>query len=451
MAAEMPQSIDIEQALLGLLMVYPESVRKAQEQGLVVQDFFLPAHKTVFQAIEKLSLESKPVTLTTVTNLLADQQQLAGVGGVDYLMQLTDLAISVYNTEYYITVLQEKNSLRRLIEACDSIRKDSFENSFEAEDVLNTAEKAILEITRDRKTTSFVDTAQAMDEVFQNISYLQQNRGLTGVPTGFSRLNHMTNGLQKSDLIILAARPSVGKTAFALNLALNAAVNSDRKVAVFSLEMPVVQNAMRMLAIRSQVEIQKIKTGYGLTNDDWAKLNIARDDLKNTGIFIDATAGIKINEIFAKCRKLRDDEGLDMVIIDYLQLIASSKSVESRQVEVSEISRNLKALARELNVPVIACAQLSRDSEKENRRPVLSDLRESGSIEQDADVVMLLSKPVKSKKKKGQEEETQDDSSRTDRILEIAKHRNGAVGEIQFDFKPEINIFYEKDLRDDDE
>lgn len=451
MAAEMPQSIDIEQALLGLLMVYPDSVRKAQEESLVVQDFFLPAHKTVFQAVEKLSLENKPVTLTSVSNLLSDQNQLSQVGGIDYLMQLTDLAISVYNTEYYISVLQEKNSLRKLIEACDTIRKDSLENSFEADEVLNTAEKKILEITRDRKTTNFVNSAQAMDEVFQNISYLQQNRGMTGVPTGFTRLNYMTNGFQKGDLIILAARPSVGKTAFALNLALNAAINSDKKVAVFSLEMPVVQNAMRMLAIRSQVEIQKIKTGYGITNDDWAKLNIARDDLKNAGVFIDATSGIKINEIFAKCRKLRDDEGLDMVVIDYLQLIVASKSAESRQVEVSEISRNLKSLARELDIPVVACAQLSRDSEKENRKPMLSDLRESGSIEQDADVVMLLSKPVKTKKKKDQEEENQEDTSRTDRTLDIAKHRNGAVGEIQFDFKPETNIFYEKDLRDEDE
>ncbi|MBR0137288.1 MAG: replicative DNA helicase [Erysipelotrichaceae bacterium] len=451
MPQQMPQSIDIEQALLGLLMVYPESVIKAEEQGLSIQDFFLAAHKMIYQAILDLRAENKPVELNSVSNRLSDQQKLASVGGIDYLMSLSDLAISVYNTDYYIQVLQEKNSLRKLIEACDRIRKESLEDSFDAEAILNEAEKSILSITRDRKTSAFTTSREAIDDVIKNISYLQQHRGLTGVPTGFSRLNRMTNGLQKSDLIILAARPSVGKTAFALNLVVNAAANSDRRVALFSLEMPVIQNGMRMLAIRSNVDIQKIKTGYGLENEDWAKIDHAKNELQQSNIFIDDSAGIKINEIFAKCRKLKEEQGLDLVVIDYLQLISGNagRTFESRQVEVSEISRSLKALARELEVPVVACAQLSRDSEKENRKPTLADLRESGSIEQDADIVMLLSKPL-IRKRKGKddqlEEEQQqaaEESGRYKRLLEIAKHRNGAVGEIDFEFQSNMNIFYE--------
>ena len=449
MPQQMPQSIETEQALLGLLMVYPESIRKAEEQALGQQDFFLPAHKTIYQAITDLRSENKPVDFTSVSTRLTDQQQLAAVGGIDYLMGLTDLAISVYNTEFYITLLQEKSSLRRLIEVCDEIRKSSLENSFEAEAILNDAEKKVLEITRDRKTTSFTNSRDVMDEVIRNINYLQQHRGMTGVPTGFSRLNHMTNGLQPSDLIILAARPSVGKTALALNFVVNAAVNSNRKVALFSLEMPAIQNGMRMLAIRGQVDLQKIKTGYGLENDDWSRIDYAKGELQKAGIYIDDSSDTKINEIFAKCRKLKEDEGLDLVVIDYLQLISGgpTRNYESRQVEVSEISRSLKALARELNVPVVACAQLSRDAEKERRKPTLADLRESGSIEQDADIVLLLSKPIEKKKKGAEEDEQQEvsgaDRNRYKRLLEIAKHRNGAVGEIEFDFQSNMNIFYE--------
>ncbi|MBQ1826804.1 MAG: replicative DNA helicase, partial [Erysipelotrichaceae bacterium] len=321
MPQQMPQSIDIEQALLGLLMVYPESVIKAEEEGLSLQDFFLAAHKTIYQAILDLRAENKPVELNSVSNRLSDQNNLESVGGIDYLMSLSDLAISVYNTDYYIQVLQEKNALRKLIDACEKIRKESFENSFDAEATLNNAERLILEITRDRKTSAFTTSKEAIDDVIRNINYLQQHRGLTGVPTGFSRLNRITNGLQKSDLIILAARPSVGKTAFALNLVVNAACNSDRRVALFSLEMPVIQNGMRMLAIKANVDIQKIKTGYGLENEDWAKIDHAKNDLQQAGIFIDDTPGIRINEIFAKCRKLKEEQGLDLVVIDYLQLI----------------------------------------------------------------------------------------------------------------------------------
>ncbi len=451
MPQQMPQSIDIEQALLGLLMVYPESMIKAEEEGLSLQDFFLTAHKTIYQAILDLREDNKPVELNSVSNRLSDQNKLESVGGIDYLMSLSDLAISVYNTDYYIQVLQEKNALRKLIEACDVIRKDSFENSFDAEAILNEAERKILEITRDRKTSAFTTSREAIDDVIRNINYLQQHRGLTGVPTGFSRLNRITNGLQKSDLIILAARPSVGKTAFALNLVVNAACNSDRKVALFSLEMPVIQNGMRMLAIKANVDIQKIKTGYGLENEDWAKIDHAKNDLQQAGIYIDDTPGIRINEIFAKCRKLREEQGLDLVVIDYLQLIAGAtgRTYESRQNEVGDISRSLKSLARELDVPVVACAQLSRDSEKENRKPTLADLRESGSIEQDADMVMLLSKPL-IRKRKGKDEDPEEEqqqaeqeSGRYKRLLEIGKHRNGAVGEIEFEFQSNMNIFYE--------
>ncbi len=442
MTLQVPASIDAEQALLGSLFLYPETMNFTSEENLKPEDFFVAANRKIYQVMIDLNNERKPTDVATVITRLQDIQELNSVGGVDYIMHLTDLAISSANAVHYITMLKEKALLRKLIEVSEQIKKKSFESQHEPIDVLNEAESLILKVSRDRKVTEFKNSKEAFDELIDRINLLKEKSGMTGVPSGFEHLDNITNGFQESDLIIVAARPSVGKTAFALNVASNAAVKYNHSVALFSLEMPSIQLATRMMASESKVEIHKIRTARNLNNDDWFKMDQARTRLSNAKIYIDDSPTIKVNEIFAKCRKLQKDQGLDMIIVDYLQLIAPSVSKgDNRQLEVSEISRSLKQMARELKIPVVALSQLSRNVEKnKERKPMLSDLRESGAIEQDADIVIFLHYDKDSEANKGVEDMPSKDTVKEIELI-IAKHRNGATGGFPLSFKPSINHF----------
>lgn len=442
MTLQVPASLDAEQALLGSLFLYPETFRFTYQENLSPEDFFALANRKIYQVMVDLNQEDKPTDVATVVTRLQDIQELNSVGGIDYIMHLTDLAISSANAVHYITLLKEKALLRRLIEVSEKIKQRSFEGQHDPIDVLNEAESMILRVSRDRKVSEFKNSKEAFDELIDRINQLKEKSGLTGVPSGFSYLDGITNGFQESDLIIIAARPSVGKTAFALNVASNAATKANKTIALFSLEMPSIQLATRMLAANSKVEIHKIRNGRSLSNKDWRNIDQARSKLSDSNIFIDDSPTIKVNEIFAKCRKLQADHGLDLIIIDYLQLIAPSVSKgDNRQLEVSEISRSLKQMARELKVPVIALSQLSRNVEKnKERKPILSDLRESGAIEQDADIVMFLHYDRDSETNKLYEESENKDMEKEIELI-IAKHRNGATGNLFYSFKPSINLF----------
>lgn len=435
MAKQMPNSVDVEQSLLGSMLLYPESVRIAFEKGLVESDFYSNVNQRIFNVIMGIDNEKKPVEITGVVTRLTDLGLLQQVGGMEYLLKLVDMATSPANCEYYISLVQNKAILRRLIESAQEISEEGMDLSNDIEDVLDLAEQKILNVTRSRRTTDFRTGKQVVQVVLKELENLQQNRGLTGIPTNFERLDYMTNGFQRGDLIILAARPSMGKTAFALNLGLNAATIFDKTVAIFSLEMPSEQLVKRMLSSKGAVQGSKLKNGY-LDNRDWNNLYDAAQELQQSKIFLDDSSTIRMSDIFSKCRKLKSEHGLDIVIIDYLQLISGGKKTESRQQEVSEISRSLKQLARELEVPVIALSQLSRKTEQrpgEDKRPILSDLRESGSIEQDADLVMFLHSADYYKKEKPE--------IRSMQVI-VAKHRNGAVGDVDLTFEPGISTFF---------
>lgn len=442
MATSVPASIEAEQALLGSMFLYPQTVQLAFDEGLQVSDFFDEQNKRIYSTILALQNENKPIEVNSVITRLSDLQQLDSIGGAEYILHLSDVAISGSNSEYYLSILKEKALLRKMIEVCEKIRVKCYEGQYAPFDVLNEAETLITQISRERKTTELTKSQDAFNELINRINYLQENQQMTGVPSGFQYIDKITNGFQQGDLVIIAARPSVGKTAFALNLAVNASVRFSKKIAIFSLEMPVIHLAMRMLSATASVDSEKIRTGKYISNQDWAKIDEAVGKLKNAQLFMDDSSAIKINEIFAKCRKQQQETGLDMIIIDYLQLVTPSVSRgDNRQQEVSEISRSLKQLARELKVPVIALSQLSRSVEKgeKGKLPQLSDLRESGAIEQDADVVMFLHRDNK-------DNFNEDGSRKEDQTIKviIAKHRNGSLANIDLAFESKYNAFYTK-------
>lgn len=446
MPQNIPHSSDAEQALLGLMLSYSETVSRAYEESLQPSDFFIDANKRVFHSISKLYDERKPIDLTSVITRLSERSELDLVGGADYIMKLSDLAVSNVNAEYYINTIKEKALLRKLMDVSEQIKNRCVEGQENPYDVLNDAESLISKVSRERKTTDFIPSEVVMEQAINQIINLSKTKGLTGVISGFTYLDRMTNGFQKSDLIILAARPSVGKTAFALNVAVNAALKGKNSVAVFALEMPAIQLANRMLAATAKVDSNKIRTGQFLDNEEWGRIDQAREQLAEAKIYIDDSSVIKVNDIFAKCRKLQAEAGLDLVIIDYLQLISGSSSnrQSSREQEVSEISRALKQMARELNVPVIALSQLSRKVEDAARDPNLSDLRESGAIEQDADIVMFLHAEKKEKKDDQPQQESSTKQLRDIKLI-IAKHRNGSIGNLDLAFEGKYNIFITKE------
>lgn len=437
-----PQNIEAEQATLGAIFLEPEALVTASEI-LIPEDFYRASHQRIYQVMLDLSEKGEPVDLVTVTADLADRKLLEEVGGVSYLSDLANSSPTAANIDYYSKIVEEKSLLRRLIRAASEIAANGYAREEEVEAVLNEAEKAILEVANRKNGGAFISIKDVLVQAYDNIEQLHNRKGdITGIPTGFSDLDRMTAGFQRNDLIIVAARPSVGKTAFALNIAQNVATKTEENVAIFSLEMGAEQLVMRMLCAEGNIDAQRLRTG-SLIPEDWQKLTMAMGSLSAAGIFIDDTPGVRIGDIRSKCRRLKQEKGLGMILIDYLQLIqGNGRAGENRQQEVSEISRSLKALARELQVPVIALSQLSRGVEsRQDKRPMMSDIRESGSIEQDADIVAFLYR-----------DDYYDKESESKNIIEIiiAKQRNGPTGTVELAFVKEYNKFVNLDRRHDE-
>ena len=437
MSRQLPNSIEAEQALLSSMLVYPSAVNIALEQGLHADEFYLEAHKRLFTVMMGMQEDGKPIDAPGLISRCSDLNVLGSIGGVDFIMELADSSVSSANTKYYIELIQNKAYLRNLILTAQTIAEDGFNSGTDIDEVMDRAEKQLLNVTRTRRTGDFRFAKEVVTSVVDNIQKMSTNRSsITGTATGYKELDRCTNGFQKGDLIILAARPSMGKTAFALNLTMNAAQINNQAVALFSLEMPAEQLISRMLSAKSRIPGQKLRTGY-LVNNEWNQLNEAATELRMAKIFIDDSPGVRVAEIFSKCRKLQSEHGLCMIVIDYIQLISGSgRNSENRQQEVSEISRGLKALARELKVPVIALSQLSRTVEhRTDKHPMLSDLRESGALEQDADLVVFLYRDAYyNRAEEGPETEEVD--------IDIAKHRNGPTQMIKLAFERSINSFY---------
>ncbi|WP_102026179.1 replicative DNA helicase [Salirhabdus sp. Marseille-P4669] len=435
-----PHNIEAEQAVLGAIFLEPQAIVTASEI-LIPEDFYRASHQKIFEAMLGLSDKGEPIDLVTVTTILSNKKMLDDIGGVSYLSDIANSVPTAANIEYYARMVEEKSTLRRLISVATGIVKTSYSQEEEIEEVLDEAEKSILEVSNKKNSGKFKSIKDVLIDVYDNIEQLHMNHAdITGIPTGFRDLDKITSGFQRNDLIIIAARPSVGKTAFALNIAQNVAIHASANVAIFSLEMGAEQLVMRMLCAEGNIDAQRLRTG-SLEAEDWGKLTMAMGSLSNAGIYIDDTPGVKVNEIRSKCRRLQQEHGLDMILIDYLQLIqGSGKSRENRQQEVSEISRQLKQLARELNVPLIALSQLSRGVEqRQDKRPIMSDIRESGSIEQDADIIGFLYR----------DDYYNREDSEKENIIEIiiAKQRNGPVGNVELAFVKEYNKFVDLDHR----
>jgi replicative DNA helicase len=437
MSRQLPNSIEAEQALLSSMLVYPGAVNIALEQGLHADEFYLEAHKRLFTVMMGMQEDGKPIDAPGLISRCSDLNVLSTVGGVDFIMELADSSVSSANTKYYIELIQNKAYLRNLILTAQTIAEEGFNSGTDIDEVMDRAEKQLLNVTRTRRTGDFRIAKEVVTSVVDNIQKMSANRSsITGTATGYKELDRCTNGFQKGDLVILAARPSMGKTAFALNLTMNAAQINNQAVALFSLEMPAEQLISRMLSAKSRIPGQKLRTGY-LVNNEWNQLNEAATELRMAKIFIDDSPGVRVAEIFSKCRKLQSEHGLCMIVIDYIQLISGSgRNSENRQQEVSEISRGLKALARELKVPVIALSQLSRTVEhRTDKHPMLSDLRESGALEQDADLVVFLYRDAYYNRA--------EDVPETEEVdIDIAKHRNGPTQMIKLAFERSINSFY---------
>lgn len=377
-----PQSIEAEQAVLGAIMIDADRLISASER-LLPQDFYRAAHQRIFEAMLVLSDRGEAIDLVTVTAELSTLGVLEEIGGLTYLGELAEGVPTAANISYYVNVVDQKSTLRRLIRTANEIVTDGYERQNEVDVLLNEAERKILEVSQGKGSASFIPISDVLTSAYATIDKLHKQSGeTTGIPTGFRDLDKVTAGFQRNDLIIVAARPSVGKTAFALNISQNVATRADENVAIFSLEMGAEQLVMRMLCAEGNVDAQRLRTGQ-LEDEDWGKLSLAMSSLSQAGIYIDDTPGIRVNDIRAKCRRLKQEHGLGMIMIDYLQLIqGNGRSSDNRQQEVSEISRSLKSLARELEVPVIALSQLSRGVEsRQDKRPMMSDIRESGAIE----------------------------------------------------------------------
>lgn len=417
-----PHSLEAEQSVLGAMIIDKTAINTAIEI-LKPEDFYREANKEVFEAIIDLFNKNEPVDLITLSEELKSRGTLENIGGLTYLANLSSGVSTTANIKYYCEIVEEKSILRRLIKTCDDIIGKSYENSEDVGSIIEQAEKGIFDITQGRDRDGFASIKDALLESFSRMEEMAaKGGGITGLTTGFIDLDNKLSGLQKSDLILLAARPSMGKTALGLNIALNSALKEDAKVAIFSLEMSKEQLVQRMLSSFAHVELQNIING-NLTEEEWMKVIQAMGPLSQVDIFIDDTAGISLTEMKAKSRRLKVENGLDLIVIDYLQLMESSSRQENRQQEISAISRGLKALAKEMDCPVIALSQLSRAPElRSDHRPILSDLRESGAIEQDADVVLFLYRDeyynVDSEKKNIGE-------------VIIAKHRNGPTGTVE--------------------
>lgn len=385
-----PNNLDAERSVLGAMLQDAEAVLLAQEL-LAPQAFYQPAHRELFDAMLSLSRLGRPVDLITVDEELSRRGTLEGVGGTEYLVRLTQYVPSTANVRAYIDIVDEKYTLRRLIDCANSIQRESFTQDRPLAEVLSLAEKGVFDISmRKGGTDTLVHIRDVLTGTYSHIEELARLKGaVSGVPTGFVDLDKTLTGLHGGELILMGARPSMGKTSFALNIAQHAAVHAGKTVAFFSLEMPREQLAMRMLCTAASVDMQAMRRGM-MDDDAWIRLTTALGPLAAANLYLDDTAGLTPSQLRSRCRRLLAERGLDLIIVDYMQLMTTDKRSENRQNEVSEISRMLKAIALELHIPLMACAQLSRaNAQRSDKRPLLSDLRDSGSMEQDADVVMF--------------------------------------------------------------
>lgn len=445
-----PQDIEAEQAVLGAIFLDAEALVEAMAQ-IEPQDFYRRAHQIVFRSMIALNDRNENIDIITLKSQIESENTLEDVGGISYLTELSQVTPTASGVAHYAKIVKDKSTLRELIQAATKIVKEGYSQEGSVEEIVEAAEKGILNVSEKRNSTGFQAIADVLNSTMENIDRLsQQNEEITGLPTGYPELDKMTAGLQPEELIILAARPAVGKTAFALNIAQNIGTRTDRSVAIFSLEMGAESLVNRMLCAEGTIEAGHLRTGQ-LTEQEWHNLIMAMGSLSNTSIFIDDTPGIKVSEIRARCRRLAQEKGnLGLILIDYLQLIEGSGR-ESRQQEVSEISRQLKKLAKELKVPVIALSQLSRSVEqRQDKRPVLSDIRESGSIEQDADIVAFLYREDYYQRQ-GTEEDKNEEEQAVNDVIEviIEKNRSGARGTVELLFKKEYNKFASISRRDD--
>ncbi|HET9014599.1 MAG TPA: replicative DNA helicase [Thermomicrobiaceae bacterium] len=419
-----PHNIEAEQSVLGSLLIDRDAVIRIAS-FLKPSDFYRGGHGVVYQAILDLYNRREPPDFVTVVDELERQGRLEDAGGLAYLTDLIGTVPTAVHVEYYGRIVERTATLRRLIGAGTEVVRIGYDESLELDDALEQAERAIFDVSEQRTTRDFVSIGQVLEHYFDKLDFIQQHRGdIIGVPTGFSDLDKLTGGLQRSDLVILAARPSIGKTSLQLGIAHSAAVKHDKTVAIFSLEMSAEQLVQRLLSMETGVDSQRLRLGL-IDDNEWDQISRAFGRLAEANVYIDDTASISIMELRSKARRLLAEQGLDLIIVDYLQLVQGRRS-ENRVQEISEISRSLKGLARELNVPVLALSQLSRAVEsRTDHRPLLSDLRESGSIEQDADIVMFIYR-----------EEIYDPETERKGIAEVivAKHRNGPTDTVHLRF-----------------
>ncbi len=431
-----PHSLEAEQSVLGAMILSKEAINQAVEL-LHPEDFYKEANREIFEAIIELFNRNEPVDLITLAEELKRRGTLESLGGVTYLAELSGGVAITSNIKYYCDIVKEKAILRRLIKSCDNIIAKSYEGSQDVGSIIEEAEKNIFDITQGRHQEGFAPLKEVLLDSFSKIEEMAAQEGeLTGLTTGFIDIDNKLSGMQKSDLILLAARPSMGKTALGINIATNAAIKAGASVAIFSLEMSKEQLVQRMISSVAHVDLQKIVSGR-LAEDEWMRIIDAMGPLSKAKVFIDDTAGISITEMKAKCRRLKIEKGLDLIVIDYLQLMQSDSKAENRQQEISAISRALKALAKEMECPVLALSQLSRAPElRSDHRPILSDLRESGAIEQDADVVLFLYRD---------EYYHEDTDKKNIGEVIIAKHRNGPTGVVELVWKKEFTKFLNKE------
>jgi replicative DNA helicase len=438
-----PQNIDAERCVLGAMMLNNEVVGSAFE---ILRDeagdvFYHDPHRHIYAAMLTLYKHGTPIDMMTLLEQLNRKGTLEKAGGPAYLADISGAVPTAANIEHYANIVLDNAILRKLIESCTAIAGKAYKTPEKVSDLLDEAETAIFKIAEKRQLTPIHKVSDLLEATIKHIEFIIKSRsGITGIPTGFSDLDEMTSGFQKSDMVVIAARPSVGKTAFALNIASNAALRNDKNVLLFSLEMSKEQLVLRLICMEGNINSRRLRTGF-LAQNEFPKLTEAADKLSRASIYIDDTPGIGMLDLRSKARRHALQHGLDMVIIDYLQLMSppSTARRENRQVEIAEISRGIKGIARELDIPVIALSQLSREAEKDDLgQPKLSHLRESGAIEQDADVVIMLARPPKS-----EQEENRDLIN-----VSLAKQRNGPTGEFKLMFDRNLQRF--KNLTDGD-
>lgn len=426
-----PQNLEAERAILASVLMDNNALNSCMEH-LSPEDFYRDAHQIIYQAMVDLSAKNEPCDLITVSSTLENQAKLEMIGGVSYLSALVDNTPSAANVASYAKLVREKSLARKLLSAATDIITDCYQEA-DVNALIDSAESRIFAVSERKAKSSIAAVRELVKEGYKKIEELYENRGqLTGLTSGFKDLDKMLHGLQKGDLVIVAGRPSMGKTAFALNLVENAARNAAARVAVFSLEMGKEQLVMRMLTSQARIDASHIRRGE-LSESDWPRLLEACDDIGQMQVFIDDVPAQSTHEIRAKCRRIAKEHGLDLVVVDYLQLMRSGSNVQSREQEISEISRSLKALAKELRVPVVALSQLNRSLESRvNKRPMMSDLRESGAIEQDADVIMFVYR-----------DEVYDPETPQKGVAEIiiGKHRNGQIGTVRLAFLNQYTRF----------